>query len=206
MSFSCFFSKLISCCQKRSLVKCIEISNLWSDAKSYPGMRSAASALSVSGRNVRAHPVINLELGGASASKSGGARVQLGGCLQDSQELPGNSTGATDRQLGASNQDQQAASSPSQSENKPRKTLRCSIRNKQSIDCVWFNMGLQIQHLCHTLLCHLQLSLTPKKIPHEVLIATINLFLLQCHMTFYLSSVIWFPCNYEDTKYTSDTR
>ena len=54
------------------------------DAKSYPGMRSAASALSVSGRNVRAHPVINLELGGASASKSGGARVQLGGCLQDS--------------------------------------------------------------------------------------------------------------------------
>ena len=84
MSFSCFFSKLISCCQKRSLVKCIEFSNLCSDAKSYPGMRSAASALSVSGRNVRAHPVINLELGGASASKSGGARVQLGGCLQDS--------------------------------------------------------------------------------------------------------------------------
>ena len=50
MSFSCFFSKLISCCQKQSLLICIEISTLWSDAKSYPGMRSAASALSVSGR------------------------------------------------------------------------------------------------------------------------------------------------------------
>ena len=84
MSFSCFFSKLISCCQKRSLVKCIKISNLCSDAKSYPGMRSAASALSVSGRNVRAHPVINLELGGASASpwwRKGTVRRLLAGQL-----------------------------------------------------------------------------------------------------------------------------